>query len=81
MYDANYLPAGWINVNTTSKAVNQIFESINFRFIYDDCLTVTVNAEHYLHGDNSNYTDISNSDINNIETLLNKQSSDISDIK
>ena len=81
MYAAKYIPALWINGNTPSKAVNQIFESINFRFICNDCLTDTVSDEHYARGDNSNCTNINNSDISNIETLLNKHSSDISDIK
>ena len=81
LYAAKYIPALWINGNTLSKAVNQIFESINFRFICNDYLTETVSYEHYVRGDNSNCTNINNSDISNIETLLNKHSSDISDIK
>ena len=45
---AKYIPAVWINGNTSSKAVNQIFESINFRFICNDSLTDTVSDEHYV---------------------------------
>ena len=67
IYAAKYIPAILINSNTPSNIINQIFESINYRFICNDCPSDTISDGYYLRGDNSICTDINISDISNIE--------------
>ena len=49
LYNAKCLPEKWINGNTPSKAVIQIFSSINFSFTCTTC----INSSH-TNGTNNN---------------------------
>ena len=85
LYDAKCLPEKWINGNTPSKAVIQIFSSINFSFTCNTCInsshtnstnnnnnnSPTSNSDAFTNTDNTepSLLSISNS-INQIKTLL-----------
>ena len=84
LYNANCLPEKWINGNTPSKAVIQIFSSINFSFTCTTCINSSHTNSNNNNNNNSpsNSNDITNTDhtepsllsiynsINQIKTLL-----------
>ena len=81
LFNANCLPEKWINSNTPSKAVLQIFNSVNFSFRCTSCIDkISIDDQSHL-----SIPDIPTSEIQNsssaIEPSLRSIAGSIDEIK